>query len=671
MTAQLVEPDLIGDELANATNLEIGNTLSENVNFDGDVDWFVINIEAGQTYNLSLFAGDAIPDTFQVTIYDEYGNIYDQTSGSAMSQDYLAEYTGQASISIETIGHLPTQRYTNYRSDDYGQYHLTVSEDAGGYNYTDGSELNDIINTSFNSDDIWAGDGNDIIYGSQGNDYIDGGEGSDLVSYNVEVITSGVTIYADERSRSEVTDGDIFINIERLATTEFDDVVFAGGNLDYIFTLGGNDYVNGSHQADQIVGGDGDDQLYGQNGSDLLYGKTGNDLISGQAGNDNLYGGNGNDDLLGGSGSDSLYGNDGDDYLHGNSGGDLLEGGDGTDTLYGGGGNDTIYGGNGDDLVRGGAGDDQIFGDLDSYDGLGGRLNDRLYGDSGDDHISGEIGNDYLNGGTGNDFLDGGGQNDKLYGGEGNDTLLGGSGSDRLWGGSGDDILSGDSFNGTQHGNNKDVLIGGDGADTFIFEQSGQSQVSGNTDRIADFDSSEGDIINISNFNVADFAALQSMMTEINGHVRIDFGNYDILIINNTEMSSLTAADFDFGPVFIEGTSGDDTLVGSNVDNTFYADQGNDIIDGNGGDYNQVDYDGSLIDYAMSANTDGTVTVTHDIWGTDTLTDIDGFWFGGEQQWYSLEDALDASADSATTETFSFDTVHDMALHQDFDLVLF
>ena len=35
------------------------------------------------------------------------------------------------------------------------------------------------------------------------------------------------------------------------------------------------------------------------------------------------------------------------------------------------------------------------------------------------------------------------------------------------------------------------------------------------------------------------------------------------------------------------------------------------------------------------------MTVSHDVYGTDTLTDIDGFWFQGEQAWYSIEDIVD------------------------------
>lgn len=106
------------------------------------------------------------------------------------------------------------------------------------------------------------------------------------------------------------------------------------------------------------------------------------------------------------------------------------------------------------------------------------------------------------------------------------------------------------------------------------------------------------------------------------------FGDYSLSV---TEVAS---------EPFLFGTDGDDTLVGSDINNVFSPGSGNDTIDGNGGDYNQVDYDGALADYTITQNDNGTVTVAHPTLGTDTLTDIDGFWFGGEGQWYSLADAL-------------------------------
>ena len=88
------------------------------------------------------------------------------------------------------------------------------------------------------------------------------------------------------------------------------------------------------------------------------------------------------------------------------------------------------------------------------------------------------------------------------------------------------------------------------------------------------------------------------------------------------------------------GGSGNDDILGNAGDNLFYGGRGNDIMNGGGGDYNQVNYDGALSEYRFTQNTNGSVTVVHPQWGTDTLTDIDGVWFQGEGSWYSLADAV-------------------------------
>ena len=88
---------------------------------------------------------------------------------------------------------------------------------------------------------------------------------------------------------------------------------------------------------------------------------------------------------------------------------------------------------------------------------------------------------------------------------------------------------------------------------------------------------------------------------------------------------------------YVAGTDGADRFVGTEGKDTFYGGKGNDVYEGKG-DYNQVDYDGKASDYQFVRNADGTVTVTHPTYGTDTLKDIDGFWFRGESKWYPIED---------------------------------
>jgi len=57
--------------------------------------------------------------------------------------------------------------------------------------------------------------------------------------------------------------------------------------------------------------------------------------------------------------------------------------------------------------------------------------------------------------------------------------------------------------------------------------------------------------------------------------------------------------------------------------------------------YDQVDYDGFRAEYLFVQNANGSVTVNRPGGVIDTLTRIDGFWFRGEEAWYSIEDIFD------------------------------
>lgn len=116
--------------------------------------------------------------------------------------------------------------------------------------------------------------------------------------------------------------------------------------------------------------------------------------------------------------------------------------------------------------------DNDIRGGL-VFAGMG---NDRLTGMDNADILYGQDGNDTLRSGAGNDFLDGGADNDRLEAGDGDDTLIGGTGDD--------------------------YLVGGSGSDVFLFSANTGFNTSndyGNgLDKIADFNLSQGDKINLS-----------------------------------------------------------------------------------------------------------------------------------------------------------------------------
>lgn len=97
------------------------------------------------------------------------------------------------------------------------------------------------------------------------------------------------------------------------------------------------------------------------------------------------------------------------------------------------------------------------------------------------------------------------------------------------------------------------------------------------------------------------------------------------------------------GDDFLFGSVGDDVMNGNGGEDTFASSLGNDAINGNAGEYSQVNYPGSASDYLFTLNTNGSVTVSGALTGTDVLTEIDGIWFTGEENWYPISDLLEST----------------------------
>ncbi|MGH1420529.1 MAG: polysaccharide deacetylase family protein [Hyphomonas sp.] len=112
-----------------------------------------------------------------------------------------------------------------------------------------------------------------------------------------------------------------------------------------------------------------------------------------------------------------------------------------------------------------------------------------------------------------------------------------------------------------------------------------------------------------------------------------------------------------FGDDYLVGTSQDELIFGLTGSDKIAESAGNDTIDGGGSEYDQVDYNGNLSDYVFSLNADNSVSVTKPGGGVDTLTNIDGFWFGAEAAWYRLDQALNSSETGAVIIGTSGDDV--------------
>lgn len=108
-------------------------------------------------------------------------------------------------------------------------------------------------------------------------------------------------------------------------------------------------------------------------------------------------------------------------------------------------------------------------------------------------------------------------------------------------------------------------------------------------------------------------------------------------LVDTPPTGGVNVIEADINGGYLGGTAEDDLFKGKAGNDVFYGGKGDDEYQGDDG-YNQVNYDGSAGDYQFTLNQDGSTTVTHPEYGTDTLKDIGGIWFRGEGKWYSTNE---------------------------------
>lgn len=182
--------------------------------------------------------------------------------------------------------------------------------------------------------------------------------------------------------------------------------------------------IQGTDGDDHIISGGGDDSVWGGIGNDRIEAGYGVDAINGGAGDDIitsagtdigavsvLKGESGNDVIVDGTGMSLIFGGDGKDYLVSGADDGEIRGGQGDDFIFGGDGINALFGNEGDDWVEGGGGFDYIAGD-----------NGELFFNST------VIGHDVLNGGSGDTDYDADSGDDIMFAGEGIQKNIG------MWG---------------------------------------------------------------------------------------------------------------------------------------------------------------------------------------------------------------------------------------------
>lgn len=531
-----------------------------------------------------------------------------------------------------------------------------------------GNQGSDVLMGGADNDRLAGREGDDLLLGGGGDDYLFGNEGRDRISGGdgEDKIIGGTG--ADEiygGADDDQLDGDAGDHLPGSA-----DRIFGGAGDDYLWGREGDDLLDGGADNDELWGDAGRDRIYGGTGDDVVAGGIDDDRISGGAGQDSLGGEAGDDRLYGGAGDDLLDGGTGNDQLSGGNGRDVLYGGAGDDVFHfnRGDGVDTLDDSEGRNRIRFGAGldvdDVDLFrshagawyfayadGDgivvdagsatalsaiefadgtsldlgelaarrmLTSVDLLGSGQADRLQGGLGDDALHGLDGDDLLSGSAGDDRLNGHGGADTLNGGDGADVLHGHAGGDTLFGGAGADQLFGDDGNDVLSGGaGSDDLYGGRGVDTYRFGfGDGADRLWEEGDEIDLLQFSEGvgigDLVftHLPNGDLVIAAGDGGDALTLPGWFDGKAGIERIELADGTEIDTAALAAMPVTPV--QGSAGDDTLIGTQYADHLIGHDGDDLLDGGRGDDRLVGGAGDDV-YVLGFDS-----------GHDTLVDAQG-----------------------------------------------
>ena len=434
-----------------------------------------------------------------------------------------------------------------------------------------GSEVNEHFDGGYGNDMIEAVAGNNIIDGGRGNDHMISGTGSDTFVFRLAYghnLVEGFDVTQDRIALDALSPNDLAFH--DLGTSSI-----LAANDGTIFWF---DEMTGYTLADLT--------FVDLDGQPIVISTT-HIRIQGTFGDDELFGAiDENNHIIGGAGDDILHAVGGENILDGGTGNDTLHSGTGADTFVfraGDGMNDVI----GFDPTRdrialdnvelaevsfyqywNGAqiyladGTDFFFEDL-----TGVTFDDFSFVDMAGNAIMVDNGPVVITGTAGDDSLIGSAEQDN--------HIIGDAGDDFLYGVGGDNILDG--------GTGNDFMTSGSGQDTFVFRLGDGQNV------IDSFDVAQ-DRIALDGLDPADVDVIGSTGgTQI---LAADGTEFWLIGVTGVSKSDLTFVDMAGNPldvqeplIVLQGTAGDDTLVGSSTQNNhIIGDAGDDFLYGVGGD---------------------------------------------------------------------------------------
>ena len=509
----------------------------------------------------------------------------------------------------------------------------TINGGAGNDTIKCGSG-DDVVYGSYGSDKIYGESGNNVFkYESNfgGNDTIYSGKGSDYVELtsvnrnDVSLVKAGndlVVIY-NKTNGDSITFANYFkskgkssISYIQLANSVKLDINNAITDINQVLVnsvkIKGNGTIEGGIGYDTLTGGNGDDYLYGGLGNDVIKGGKGNDTLVGGLGNDKLYGEAGDNTYLYTDytfGSDTIYTTGKGLSVIDFSSTDLTFTNKGIDGAYN---NGFSYTKSGNNLLINYAktisqdGNSSITisnffksgntftlktkdGDLNLKDAV-------IYFEGVSDKknkITGSAINDYIVGGDLNDTLKGGNGDDTLIGGKGNDVLTGGKGSNTIIynKGDGNDVIT------LTKGENLDIKLEGfSSANDISYSISKNNLVLSyiNTDNktatitIKDFGkkdvtTADGSVnLWVNGTKIYDLR-MDNFLPEYNSFTAKKYkytGNWHSEVIKATSLNDNSVVVKNNKGAYIDAGAGNDTIYGSEYNDTIKGGAGDDVIYG-------------------------------------------------------------------------------------------
>jgi len=539
------------DSVFSSVNFALGANL-ENLTLTGTA-----NINGNGNEQNNVLIGNAGNNVF-----NGMGGL-DTMIGGAGSDLYILDQAGELALIQEQANEGTDTLYIGYTPGadttvvDLNRNNLLNVENVTLDNANTGAFilLGNALNNTLNGNS-----GNNVLNGGVGADYMVGGAGND--TYYVDNI--GDTVVETDTSLTQIDsvlstlNYTLGNNVEALVLLGADNLNGTGNALNnYMVGNSGDNVLDGGTGGDTLVGGTGNDTYIVDNAYDVVVetSTAANEIDRVISSVNFALGANLENLTLTGSADLNGNGNELNNILIGNAGNNVLNGLGGLDTMIGGAGSDLYILDQAGELAlvqeQANEGIDTLYitytpsfgttvvdlnlGNLQNVENvtldnantgpftvLGNALNNTLIGNIGDNILNGGAGGDILIGGAGNDtyivdnaydvvletstvateidsvfssvnFALGANLENLTLTGSSNINGSGNALNNTLIGNAGNNILNG--------GAGADTLTGGAGADTFVFRAVNEMGIGANRDVITDFNSLQGDKIDLTKFD--------------------------------------------------------------------------------------------------------------------------------------------------------------------------